>query len=100
MKMLNTEKALQLYKLLKPHFPDDVYKFDITELIRIIIDSMVEKNYRDYTDVLMLMHDVSLESMRDVPSEEILKLFVEGLAENNVYELMDFFGKKVRYGVS
>lgn len=97
--MLNTEKALQLYKLLKPHFPDDVYKFDITELIRIIIDSMVEKNYEDYADTLMLMHNVSLESMRGVPSEEILKLFIEGLAENSVYELMDFFGKKVQYGI-
>lgn len=97
--MLNTEKALELYRLLQPHFPDDVYKFDITELIRIIIDSMVVNNYRAYSDALMLMHNVTLESMKDISSDEILQLFIEGLAENNVYELMDFFGKKVRYGI-
>jgi len=98
--MLNTQKALELYLLLKDHFPFEKSEFDIIQLIRIIIDSMVKKGqYKNYTRAITLMHGIELEVMKESNPEDLVSLFAEGFLENDIVELMRFFNEKVRYGI-
>jgi endonuclease III len=99
--MLNTEKALKLYLLLKDHFPPNAHEFDFIQLMRIIIDSMVSSNqHKNYTDSIMLMYDVELDALKDSTPMELIEMFSKGLVENNIAELISFFNQKVRYGIS
>lgn len=99
--MINTQKALNLYILLKDHFPEENNEFDIVQLIRIIIDSMAEKGQHvNYHRSLMLMYDLTLDVIKTSDPQDLLNMFAQGLVENNVIELMSFFRNKVRYGIS
>lgn len=99
--MINSQKALSLYILLRDHFPPEKNEFDITTLIRIIIDSMIEKGQHvNYHRSLILMYDLSLDVIKDSDPTDLLNMFAQGLVENNVVELMSFFKDKVRYGIS
>ena len=99
--MLKTNEAIDLYLLLKDHFPAEQSEFDIIQLIRIIIDSMIKKGqHGNYAKAIALMHDIDIETMKVSDPKDLLNLFVEGLLENNVIELMGFFREKVKYGIS
>ena len=103
--MLNSKKALSLYLLLKDHFPTENSdlensEFDFIQVISIIISSMREKGQAvNYHRSLMLMFDVSFETIQESDPEDLLSMFADGLVENNVVELMSFFGEKVQYGI-
>lgn len=58
-----------------------------------------KKQYANYAKSINIMHDISIEIMATSSPEELLSLFAEGFIENNVVELMSFFGEKVRYGI-
>lgn len=99
--MIDSQKALSLYLLLKDHFPQEKSEFDIVQLISIIIDSMAEKGrHVNYHRSLMLMHDLTLDVIKTSDPQDLLTMFAQGLVENNVVELMSFFRDKVRYGIS
>jgi len=99
--MINSQKALNLYILLRDHFPQENNEFDIVQLIRIIINSMADKGQHvNYHRSLMLMYDLSLDVIASSDPQDLLTMFAEGIVENNVIELMSFFRNKVRYGIS
>ena len=54
MDVLTIDKALELYKILKPHIPEP--EDDALEFVGKIVDSIHETNqHKDYVDAVMLM---------------------------------------------
>lgn len=61
---------------------------------------MIDKGqHSNYAKAIGLMHDVTLEIMHEADTDELIKAFLDGLIENDIVELMSFFGEKVKYGI-
>lgn len=100
--MLSTSKALQLYNLLSKHIPSDTKDVDVFGLVDKIVNSIVEKNEPNvYSDAIMIMHGIdSVYLLKDESSTELLKMFADGLVENDIVSLVGFFGKVKQHGIS
>jgi hypothetical protein len=93
MKPLTLNKAVLLYEILGEHIPefsDD----EPAEFIGKIVDNIVQSSqHKDYVDAVMLMSGNGWEEVKQMDSEDVLELFIEGLMENKVVRLKDFFEK-------
>ena len=99
--MLNTTKALRLFNLLDKHIPANSKDVDVLNFVGKIVDSIIAKNeHRVYTDAILLMNNLdSVYLLKDEEPEEILQIFIDGLIENRIVSLVDFF-RKVKNGIS
>lgn len=88
--MLNLNDAIRLYYLLSPYLPDKEIKQSI-DFVDIIIENIKNGDRpRDYADAIMLMHNITLEELKEYNTDEILGLFIEGLAKNKIFALAKF----------
>lgn len=90
--MLNLDKAIKLYKILKPHVPKDTRNISSLEYIKKIIYSIEEENPKDYVDAIQIMYNISLDDLKTKDADEILDMFIEGLSQNKFLSLCDFIG--------
>jgi len=98
--MLNTRKAIALFNLIEKHVPTDTKDIAALDFAGKIIESIISKNeHRVYSDAIILMHGLeSLEMLKDENPEELLRMFIDGLIENHIISLVDFF-RKVKNGI-
>ena len=92
MNPLNLEKALQLYTIIGKHLPE---KFDensdVLDFIGTIVDSIIKKNeHFVLVQSIELMTNIYIDEIRVLETDNIIKLFSEGLLTNRVMELRDF----------
>ena len=92
MNPLTLDKALQLYDIIGKYLPeiegDDI---DALKFVGTITKNIKESNHhRDYTDAVMLMSEKTWEEIKEMQSDEVLELFVDGLATNKIIELKSF----------
>lgn len=99
-KMLNTAKSLKLFHLLNKHIPANSKDVDVLSFVGKIVDSIIANNeHRVYTDAILLMNNIdSVYLLKDEEPEEILQIFIDGLVENRIVSLVDFF-RKVKDGI-
>lgn len=90
--MLNLNKAVKLYNILNKHLPDNNKELDSLSYVQHIVESIKDKNPRDYVDAVMIMNNMSFDELKKKDSNEILDLFIEGLSENKFVSLCDFIG--------
>ena len=91
MNPLTLDKALQLYDIIGKYLPEIEEDIDAMEFIGTIVKNVKEGNqHKDYTDAIMLMSGKAWEEIRDMEFDEVLELFISGLAENKVIELKSF----------
>ena len=93
--MLNLKDMFRLYRLVGKHIPEvDASNLDIIEFIGTIVDNMVlSGQLTNYADAVLITSHKNIEDIKDLPTNEIIKLFAEGLAENNVFAFRDFLDK-------
>jgi len=99
--MLSLREMLKLYRLVGKHIPDveNPDDLDIIEFIGTIIDNMVlAGQLTNYADAVLLTSHKNIDDIKDLPTTEIIKLFAEGLAENNVFAFKEFL-EKVNFNV-
>lgn len=96
--MLNTKDALKLYSLLGKFTPDLEIN-DSLEFIGIIVDKVMHSDTPEvFAESLLLMYpELTVEELHDKHGYEIVKLFTEGLVENNFLALVDFC-ERIGYG--
>jgi hypothetical protein len=71
--------------------PEDIYDF-----IGKIIGNIREKNdYQAYLNAIQIMTGVTFNVLKESTSDEILDLFIHGLMEWRIIELVEFFSFKV-----
>jgi len=91
MNPLTLDKAFQLYDIIGKYLPEINEEDDALEFIGTILDNLDESNQRqNYVDAIMLMFDVTLDELQEMPSEERINLFISGLSENKIIELKSF----------
>ena len=89
MQMLDIDKALMLYELLKPHLsPDKDQEF--VDFIENAINSMKENDPAAYVYCLQVLSGLELDDFEEMNSAEAFGIFSEGLIENNVVGLVKF----------
>jgi hypothetical protein len=92
MNSLTLDKAMELYEILGAHIPEvedenvDALEF-IGKIIKRINDS---NNHKDYTLSVEVMSGKSWEEIKQLNSDEVLDLFIDGLVNNKIISLKIF----------
>ena len=88
---LTLDKALQLYDILGKHLPEIDDDIDALEFIGTIVKGIRESGqHKDYTDSVMLMSNKSWEEIKEMQFDDVLELFIDGMATNKIIELKSF----------
>lgn len=89
--MLSIKNAFRLVKLVGHHI-DDQYDVDLFKFTGKILNSMQESGEsKNYALAIMLMWDMKQEDVLKLTSVEAITKFVQGLVENNIFELKNFY---------
>jgi hypothetical protein len=91
--MLNLRKAILLIEILDPYIPEfPDLDAPILEFVGKILSNIVESNsHADYLAATELMSNVPVDDLLAMPVEEVFGLFTDGLIENQILALMDFY---------
>ena len=89
--MLNTKDALKLYSMLKDYLPNQVPKTGL-EFVGTIVNNINDAGDVDaYPDSILLMHpEISLDELAEMNPSETIKLFLDGLMDNDIMALKLF----------
>jgi hypothetical protein len=91
MESLTLSKAMELYEILGPHIPEVDEDEDLLEFVGKIIEHINSSNqHEDYTLSVELMSEKSWKEIKNLTSEEVLRLFIEGLIANKIIQLKSF----------
>lgn len=91
--MLNLRNALRLIDMLYPYIPDRPdFDAPILDFVGKILSNVVENNsHAVYLAATELMSGISIDELVALPVEEVVGLFTDGLIENHILGLMDFY---------
>lgn len=90
--MLPIDKALRLAKLILPHMPPDASEISVLEFGDKIVSSLLAtNNSKDYFEMIQLTSGIDEDSLVEMGISEVFKLFVEGLQENELLSLIEFY---------
>lgn len=92
---LSLKEMFQLYDLVGKYMPKEEIKEDtVLQFIGKIVDNLIEAGkHSNYVDAILLMKHKRLEDIKDLPTKEIIGLFVEGLAENDIFAFRQFLNE-------
>jgi hypothetical protein len=94
MEALTFSKAMELYELLGSHIPDIDETDDPLEFVSKITGNITKSGqHEDYTNAVILMSGRSWEEIKQLKSEEVLNLFIDGLLINKIATLKVFCEK-------
>jgi hypothetical protein len=81
-----------LYRLVGEYLPDMPDEdSDILEFIGKVVDNMIKAGQlTNYADAILLTSGKTIEDIKDLEPPEIIKLFVTGLSENNIFAFKEF----------
>ena len=92
-KQANLNDATLLYETIGKYvpkwdeLPDNVYDF----IGKIISNIQEKQDYKAYLNSIQIMTGVTFNVLKESTSDEILDLFVNGLMEWRIIELVEFF---------
>ena len=87
--MLSIDNALELHTLLKPHLPENKEQ-EFLDFIQDVTGSMKGNDWLEYVGCVQLMYGLEFDEVVNLDSFDIFTKFLEGLAENNLFELIGF----------
>ena len=94
MKRLSIREATQLWKLIGKYLPEDDEYDDLLSFASIIIDEIIaDDKHEVYIEALMLLSDKTIEELGEMETEEISLIFLDGMNENDILALRDFYTK-------
>jgi len=90
-----------LYTLVEAHLPDDKFDGEALDFIGTIVDGMIENGeHGNYAYSIMIMYpNIMLPDIYQMPPEDVLEMFAEGLVVNKILKLHAFC-KGIRDGSS
>jgi len=93
-KRLSIREATQLWKLIGKYIPQDDEYDDLLSFASIIIDEIIEDNKQEvYLEALILLSDKTVEELGEMETEYVVGIFLEGMNENDILALRDFYTK-------
>ena len=94
MKRLSIREATQLWKLIGKYLPEDDEYDDLLSFASIIIDEIIaDDKHEVYIEALILLSDKTLEELGEMETEEVVTTFLNGMNENDILALRDFYTK-------
>lgn len=88
--MLSIEKAFTLYETIGKYVPEEIPS-DLIEFIGKILQEMIDSGEGDkYLQAVELMTDISIDDLVQMKHFDVVKLFVDGLVENDIFSLRSF----------
>jgi len=94
METLTLREALELYDILGKYIPEADENEDMIEFIgKITHNIRSSENHKDYINSIILMSKKEWKTIKELNSEEVLELFVEGLSVNKISSLKIFCDK-------
>jgi hypothetical protein len=85
-------KALRLAKLILPHMPEDASEITVLQFGDKIVRSLIASgNSQDYLEIIHLTSGIDIDSLIQLGVTEVFKLFVEGMRENEILSLIEFY---------
>jgi hypothetical protein len=92
--MLTLDKAVQLYELLGSHIPEYNEGDETIDFIEKMVHSIrTNGTGTEYIEAVELMSGMPLETLSQFAPIEILDLFTESIAENQIISLKGFLDK-------
>lgn len=89
--MLSIEKALKLAKIMRNYIPDEV-DTDVLHFVSIIVKNILNgESPSDYFAAIILTSGKTSDELKQLEPDKVLDLFVRGLLENNINELVKFY---------
>ena len=88
--MLNTKDALQLYVLLKDGIPEETPDTMLEFTGKIVSRLKESENPENFGKALILMSGKSVTELDEIGNQKRLELFIQGLVDNYVLELVEF----------
>lgn len=89
----NLSNAVLLYEKIGKYVPDlpDLPE-NVIDFVGTIVDNIQEnKDYGAYLDSIQIMTGVTFNVLKESSSDEVLNLFIHGLMEWRIIELVEFF---------
>lgn len=91
MNPLPLHQAIKLYNIIAEHLPDEIKDEDAYEYIHAIMSSMKDKNkHVNYIEAIATIIGEPIEELFQYSTEEIINMFMEGLAVNKIVQLKSF----------
>jgi hypothetical protein len=89
---LTLENAMSLYHILGRYIPEieEEDEQDVLQFVGKIVSNIRQGSHRDYVDAVMLMSGKSWDEIKEMESEQVLGLFIDGLAKNKIVQLKSF----------
>lgn len=89
--MLSLNEAAQLYVAMKPFLPLD-RKAPPLDFMQQMVDNLIQSGSDDdYLTIISILEQVSPETVAEMLPAEIIPIFMRGMVDNKVYDLIDFF---------
>jgi hypothetical protein len=89
--ILNTEQALELYKLVGKYIPQE-FDGEILDFVGKIVEDIKESDTpENFGAAVMLLGDLSLDQVKELKGADAIMIFTEGLVENKITSLVEFF---------
>jgi hypothetical protein len=89
--VLNLNDALLLYEKINLYLPDHKeYDSGISYMRAIIQNIKSSGNGRIYLEILEMFSDKSIEELIELETDNLLKIFSDGLRENKILQLAQF----------
>lgn len=99
--ILNLEKAIQLYEIIGRFIPEvENRNYDILDFAGKIVNNIIDsQQHRVYLEAISLMTGYSVEELiANNEPKDLLLLFINGIAENNLIKLK-FIMESLGYGL-
>lgn len=90
MKPLNLPEALELYEIIGKHIPEETDDEILDFVGKIVSNIRISGEHRDYVKAVSILTGQSIDELLQVPPENILELFIEGLSDNKIIYLKEF----------
>lgn len=91
--MITFHEALDLYLLIKPFLPEtqDLAPIDFIDKV---VENIQQANKPEvYLNIVSILQHTDIETILEFTPDETLQYCLQGLINNKIYELINFFGK-------
>ena len=93
MNTLSIEDATRFYNIVLPYLPEG----EVDEIVPFagkIIDNIVNaEQHEDYLELVKMITDLEEDELEELGGVKVLELFIEGIIENRVPFMKDYFDK-------
>lgn len=92
-KILSIEEASEFYNIVLPYLPKERPEEIITFAGKIVDGIVEDNNHGVFLELIKMLTELEDDDLEEKNGVELLELFANGLIDNRVYMMIDYFDK-------